>query len=120
MYIYIYELPKGVVEKIQEKAGKTERENWKYKWHQTLTSEIGREHLKRQIIEVTTLMSVSQSKEQFDALFKPKYHKVVQFQLAFEVEPPKEAPKSLFNNKLTRALNYNPHKDKRNQNESEE
>lgn len=118
---YIYEeLPKGVVERIQEKAGKTERGNWKYKWHQTLTPEIGREHLKRQIIEVTTLMSVSQSKEQFDALFQQKYHKVVQLQLEFEEEPPKEASKSLFNNKLTQALNYNPHKDKRNHNEGEE
>ena len=86
---YIYEeLPKGVVARIQEKAGKTEKGNWKYKWHQTLTPEIGREHLKRQIIEVTTLMSVSQSKEQFDALFQQKYHKIVQLELEFEEEPP--------------------------------
>lgn len=88
---YIYEeLPKGVVERIQEKAGKTEKGNWKYKWHQTLTPEIGREHLKRQIIEVTTLMSISQSKQQFDALFQQKYHKIVQLEMEFEEEPPKD------------------------------
>ena len=107
---YIYEeLPRGVVERIQEKAEKTEKGNWKYKWHQTLTPEIGREHLKRQIIEVTTLMSVSQSKEQFDALFQQKYHKVVQLEMEFNevVEEPKT---SNFDKKLRIALSYNPRK----------
>ncbi|GIZ16599.1 hypothetical protein [Capnocytophaga catalasegens] len=40
-----------------------------------LTPEIGKEHLKKQIIEITTLMSISQSKEHFDSLFQQKYHK---------------------------------------------
>lgn len=106
---YIYEeLPKGVVEKIKEKAGKTEK-GWKYKWHQTLTPEIGREHLKRQIIEVTTLMSVSQSKEQFDALFQQKYHKVVQLELEFN-ETAEEPKKTKFDQSLDKALSYDPHK----------
>lgn len=85
---YIYEqLPKGVVDRIKEKTGKTEKGNWKYKWHQALTPEIGREHLKKQIIEVTTLMSISQSKEQFDALFQQKYNTTpVQLQLEFNEE----------------------------------
>lgn len=53
---YIYELlPQGVVDRIKEKTDKTSKGNWKYKWHQSLTPEIGREHLKKQIIEVTTL-----------------------------------------------------------------
>lgn len=109
---YIYEeLPKGVVDKIKEKTGKTEHGNWKYKWHQSLTPEIGREHLKRQIIEVTTLMSVSQSKEQFDALFQQKYHKVVQLELEFnEVVPEKK--KTDFDNSLQIALEFNPNKEK--------
>lgn len=83
---YIYEqLPKGVVDKIKEKTGKTEKGNWKYKWHQSLTPEIGREHLKKQIIEVTTLMSISQTKEEFDDLFQRKYHsKPIQLQFEFE------------------------------------
>ena len=107
---YIYEeLPKGVVEKIQEKVEKTEKGNWKYKWHQTLTPEIGREHLKRQIIEVTTLMSISQSKEQFDALFQQKYHKVVQLEMEFNevVEEPKTYD---FDTKFMIALSSNPHR----------
>ncbi len=73
---YIYDLlPKGVVGKIKENTGKTKGGNWKYKWHQSLTPDIGREHLKKQIIEVTTLMSISESKEHFDALFLQKYKK---------------------------------------------
>lgn len=103
---YIYEqLPKGVVDKIQEKTGKTDKGNWKYKWHQSLTPEVGREHLKRQIIEVTTLMSVSQSKEHFNALFNQKYHKVVQLELEFMEEV---KPMSQFDNALEKALNYDP------------
>lgn len=106
---YIYEeLPKGVVDKIREKVGKTEKGNWKYKWHQTLTPEIGREHLKKQIIEVTTLMSISKSKEQFDALFQQKYNKVVQLELEFNEEVVAER-KTDFDEKLIKALNYNIH-----------
>ena len=83
---YIYELlPQGVVDRIKEKTGKTSKRNWKYKWHQSLTPEIGREHLKKQIIEVTTLMSVSQTKEQFDDLFQLKYKTPpIQLQTEFE------------------------------------
>lgn len=83
---YIYEqLPEGVVDKIKEKTGKTEKGYWKYKWHQSLTPEIGREHLKKQIIEVTTLMSISKNKEEFDDLFQRKYHsRPIQLELEFE------------------------------------
>lgn len=109
---YIYEeLPKGVVDKIKEKTGKTEHGNWKYKWHQSLTPEIGREHLKRQIIEVTTLMSISKSKEQFNDLFQQKYHKIVQLELEFNEEIP-EKEKTEFDKSLQKALNYNPNEEK--------
>ena len=82
---YIYEqLPKGVLEKIKDNTPKTEKGNWKYRFHQSLTPEVGREHLKKQIIEVTTLMSVSDNKDRFDELFKAKYHKSSQLKLDFE------------------------------------
>ena len=82
---YIYDLlPDGVVDKIKEKTGKTDKGNWKYKWHQSLTPEIGREHLKKQIIEVTTLMSISKSKSEFNELFERKYNaKPIQLELEF-------------------------------------
>ncbi|MCF2219701.1 MULTISPECIES: P63C domain-containing protein [Chryseobacterium] len=111
---YIYEmLPKGVLDKIREKTGKTEKGNWKYQWHRNLTAEVGREHLKKQIIEVTTLMSVAQSKEQFDSLFQQKYNKnPVQLKLEFEEQP--EPPKKLsdFNQKIKKGLDFNPNEDK--------
>lgn len=81
---YIYDqLPKGVVEKIKDNTPKTEKGNWKYKFHQSLTPEVGREHLKKQIIEVTTLMSVSSDKSQFDTLFKSKYKQSSQLKINF-------------------------------------
>lgn len=82
---YIYDLlPDGVVDKIKEKTGKTDKGNWKYKWHQSLTPEIGREHLKKQIIEVTTLMSISKSKSESNELFERKYNaKPIQLELEF-------------------------------------
>ena len=82
---YIYErLPKGVLEKIRDNTPKTEKGNWKYKFHQSLTPEIGREHLKKQIIEVTTLMSVSNNKSEFDELFMSKYNRSSQLKIDFE------------------------------------
>lgn len=71
---YIYNrLPRGVVEKIREKTPRTESGNWRFRWHQSLTPEIGREHLKRQIIEVTTLMKASKTKEEFEDLYNRTY-----------------------------------------------
>lgn len=93
---YIYDqLPNGVVDKIKEKTGKTEKGNWKYKWHQSLTPEVGREHLKKQIIEVTTLMSISKSKSEFNELFERKYNaKPVQLELEFNEDINEVKPKS--------------------------
>jgi len=105
---YIYEqLPKGIIDKIKEKTGKTVSGNWRYKWHQSLTPEIGREHLKKQIIEVTTLMSIAKSKEQFQDLFQQKYNKRIQLELEFN-EDVKEPKLSGFNTNLKKALNYSP------------
>ena len=87
---YIYDqMPKGVIEKVKENIGKTEKGNWKYRWHQSLTSDVGREHLRKQIVEVTTLMSVSESKEQFNYLFKKKYNVEPQLELEFNESQPK-------------------------------
>jgi len=105
---YIYEqLPKGIVDRIKEKTGKTEKGNWKYKWHQALTPEIGREHLKKQIIEVTTLMSISQSKEQFDSLFQQKYNTTpVQLQLEFNEEIKNDSPNDDFDKSIDKILGF--------------
>lgn len=66
-------LPNGVLEALKEKTGKTANGNWKHNLHQSLTEDVGRQRLKNQIVEVTTLMSVSDNKEQFKQLFDRMY-----------------------------------------------
>lgn len=96
---YIYEqLPNGVLDKIREKTGKTSKGNWKYKWHQNLTQEVGREHLKKQIIEVTLLMEMSETKADFEKLFQKKYNKSPQLEFDFKDEKPPIPPSSDINN----------------------
>lgn len=103
---YIYErLPRGVLEKIKEQTGKTEKGNYRYKWHQSLTPEVGREALKKQIHEVTTLMSISESKEQFNALFEKKY-KTSPIQLEMEFNENVDEHLSNFNQNLKKAVDY--------------
>lgn len=82
---YIYDLlPKGVVDKIKQQTGKTESGNWRYKWHQSLTPSVGREHLIKQIHEVTTLMSISKTKAEFIHYFEMKYGRELELPLEFE------------------------------------
>lgn len=76
---FIYKaLPEGVLETLKEKTPKTDAGNYKHKFHQSLTPEIGREHLKTQIIEVTALMSVCDTKEESLELFNKKYADIYQ------------------------------------------
>lgn len=71
---FIYsQLPKNVVEYIRNRTPKDNSGNFKVKLHQSLTPEVGREHLKSQLIAVTTLMSVSRSWEEFKRFFDRKY-----------------------------------------------
>lgn len=66
---YIYgNLPKGVLEKLKEETPKSERGNWSRKLHQLLTTEIGREDLKKTINSIEALASVSENKKEFEKL----------------------------------------------------
>ncbi|MCD8418845.1 P63C domain-containing protein [Tenacibaculum finnmarkense genomovar finnmarkense] len=81
---YIYEqLPDGVLENLRKNTPKTEKGNWKYKFHQSLTPEVGKEHLKKQITEVTTLMEISKNKKEFEDFFERKYGDNSQLELEF-------------------------------------
>lgn len=72
---FIYsQMPDGVIDKIKEKSSQNKKGHYKYRWHQSLTPEIGREQLKKQIHEVTALMSICDTKEQFEAIFAQKYN----------------------------------------------
>lgn len=113
---YVYDvLPNGVVEKIREVNPKTKKGYWKYKFHQFLSEDIGREHLKKQIIETTLIMRMSKTKEEFIKKFNEMYGKNLQLELNFgeddeliEIEP----KKSKFNKNLEKALNFNLNEEK--------
>jgi len=102
---YIYsQLPDGVYDKIKENNPKTEKGNYRHKHHQYLTTDIGREHQKRIIYEVTAIASISDYKEQFNKLYGKKYStEPVQLELEFNEEPEEH---SSFNKNLKKALEY--------------
>lgn len=114
---YIYSnLPKGtfVLDKLKEKTPKTESGNYKYRLHQHLTKEEGREALKKVLYTVEALASVAKNKKDFDRLINEKYgQKEIPFPEYDEKdEIPQQTPKQLtgFDAKLQTALNYNPKK----------
>lgn len=71
---FVYnQLPKNVVEFIKQKTPKSETGNYLVRLHQSLTPDVGREHLRNQLVSVTTLMSVSRNWDEFKRLFERKY-----------------------------------------------
>jgi len=66
----VYEhLPPGVLPRLKELNPPGESGRRKYTHHQFLTPDTGHPHLDKQIIEVVTLMRVSEDKESFKQLF---------------------------------------------------
>jgi hypothetical protein len=76
-------MPKGifVLDKLKEKTPKTDSGNYKYRLHQSLTPEMGREALKKVIYSVEALASISDSKAKFLRLMKEKYNPDLQLKL---------------------------------------
>jgi hypothetical protein len=105
---YIYnQLPEVVIDKIKELNPKSDKGKYKYKWHQLLTDDIGREHLKKQINEVIALMSVSDSKADFIRLFNKRYSRDYQLEFDFAKEVRDWRELSEFDKNLSKALDYN-------------
>jgi hypothetical protein len=66
----IYEqLPIGVLEELKNKTPKTDAGNYKARFFQSLTEDIGDAHLKSQLQSVITLLQVSDTWEQFMSSF---------------------------------------------------
>jgi len=66
----IYEqLPLGVLEELKNKTPKTDAGNYKARFFQSLTEDIGDAHLKSQLQSVITLLQVSDTWEQFMSSF---------------------------------------------------
>jgi len=108
-------MPKGtfVLDVLKEKTPKTEAGHYKYRLHQSLTAEVGREALKKVIYSIETLASISEDKRKFLKLVEDKYG---QKEIPFgDLEEVKEAVYdeneiSPFNQKLKKALDFNPGK----------
>ncbi|TAL13956.1 hypothetical protein EPN95_04685 [Patescibacteria group bacterium] len=80
----IYEpLPPGVLNELRKRNPPTEKGYRKYRHHQFLTRETGHPHLDKQIVEVITLMRVSDDRIVFERLFQKAFPKTGQ-QLALE------------------------------------
>jgi hypothetical protein len=72
----VYEpLPPGVLNELKHLNPPNEKAYRRYKHHQFLTENIGNPHLERQIVEVITLMRVSDDQQTFKQLFRRAFPK---------------------------------------------
>lgn len=124
------QLPLGVLDELKSRTPKSAKGNNTARLHQSLSEDIGHPALSAQITQVVTLFQLSDNMEQMWQQFKKlKDRQNGQLELPFdfdenghtvEADTNDKKPKSLFNNRLAQALNYNPKKDKRNDSEGEE
>jgi len=85
---YIYEqLPPGVLDELRRVNPRTDSGHRAHKHFQFLTQETGNVHLDRQISTVTTLMRISNSKEEFKELFERAFPPPQQ-RLPLVLDPP--------------------------------
>ena len=114
---FIYaNLPKGifVLDALKANTPKSKKGNYKYRLHQSLTEDRGREALKKVLYTVEALASISKDKREFERLMNEKYgQKEIPFtDLETLDEPKKEEPQlSGFNQLLKKAIKHNPKKD---------
>lgn len=123
------QLPIGVLDELKSRTPKSAKGNNTARLHQSLSEDIGHPALSAQITQIVTLFQLSDNMAQMWQQFKKlKERQNGQLELPFEfdesghtispIEDIKDSkPKSDFNTKLNQALNYNPKKDKRNDNE---
>jgi hypothetical protein len=113
---YIYNnLPKGtiILEELKKRTPKTEKGNYKYRLHQSLTKEAGRETLKKVLYSVEALASISRNKYEFERLINEKYGQrelpFAEFNLlSNENFNGRENGLSSFDKTIKQALGYDP------------
>lgn len=121
-------LPNGVLDELKKKTPKSAKGNNTARLHQSLTEDIGHPALSSQITKVLTLFQLSDNMEQMWHLFnrlKERQNGQMEFSFEFDDKGHTIVPladeqnnaksKTDFNSKLTQALNYNPRKDKKNE-----
>lgn len=87
---YVYEqLPPGVLPELRRLNPVTERGYRRHKHFQFLTADTGNPHLDRQITAVTTIMRISDDRQEFERNFEKAFGKTVQerLPLVIDVEP---------------------------------
>lgn len=112
---YIYRnLPKGVLvlEKLKRNTPRTNSGNFKYRLHQSLTADKGREALKKVLYSIEALASVSKDKREFDRLVNERYgQKEIPFLDLDEIDKAEQVDRnnelSDFNKKLKKAIDFN-------------
>ena len=115
---YIYSvLPKGVLKALLDKTQRNDKGKLKTQLHRSLTREQGIEHLNKQIIITVGFMNISDNWKQFEKIWNKKFGQQELFNNDL-LEPPKSKTSeqqnlSDFNTKLNKALNYDPKKDKK-------
>jgi len=116
----VYEqLPKGVLEELEESVPKSDKGNKTARYHQLLTEDVGHPSLMAQIYKIIALFQLSENmKEVWHQFNKMKLRESGQLELPFEfdekghsIETPKPK-KSTFNKNLEKALNFNPNGEK--------
>jgi hypothetical protein len=107
-------LPRGIfiLEKLKSKTPKTAGGNYKFRLHQSLTEEVGREALKKVIYSIETLAAISDTKERFKRLVEDRFG---QREIHFEefdsvVETPRSETTTEFDKTLKGILNVPPEK----------
>ena len=117
----VYEqLPKGVLKKLKEVTPKSKAGNYTARFFQSLTADIGDPHLTAQVNQVITLFMLSDNmKDMWNKFEKLKQRQAGQLEIPFQFdekgytkepnEPVYDEAKKLsdFNQKLTKALEYN-------------
>ena len=108
-------LPKGtfILDKLKSKTPRTEAGNFKYRLHQSLTQDVGRESLKKVIYSIETLAAISDNKEQFRRLVEDRYgQREIHFAEFWDMvetnNPNKPNKPTAFDNLLTGVLNVPP------------
>lgn len=87
---YVYDqLPPGVLQELERLNPRNESWQRKHKHHQYLTPNTGNEHLDKQIVAITTIMKLSDDKEDFEINFAKWNKKEYQerLPLTVDVEP---------------------------------
>lgn len=67
------QLPKGVLEELKTKTPKSKSGNYIARFHQSLTDDTGKKHLRNQLITVIALQDISEDWEQFMRYFNRKF-----------------------------------------------